>query len=217
MLKYLYPEINWNEIDIIGLDMDGTLYNEIDFISQVYRPLAIKLATVDKRSQEEIYSWMLSRWLEKGSSYNKIFEEVLFGVNVSNKYKNKLISECLEIFRGFRPKIFLSEWVESLLDEMSKSFPLFLISDGSSELQILKFESLDLGRWIKSNNVGITGNFGVEFFKPSLKIIEKIEILRGGSYEGRVVYFGDRDVDEVFSNHAGFRFVRVNCMKPVVK
>ena len=98
MLKSLYPEISWDEVDIIGLDMDGTLYDEIDFISQVYRPIAFKLATVGKRSPEEIYSWMISRWIEKGSSYNKMFDEVLFGVSINNNFKNILISECLEIF-----------------------------------------------------------------------------------------------------------------------
>ena len=118
MLKSLYPEISWNDIDIIGLDMDGTLYDEIDFISEVYRPISFKLATVDKRSPEEIYSWMLSRWIEKGSSYNKIFEEVLLGVNINFEYKSKLISECLEIFRCYKPEIILSERVEAVLNEM---------------------------------------------------------------------------------------------------
>ena len=217
MLKSLYPEISWNDIDIIGLDMDGTLYDEIDFISEVYRPISFKLATVDKRSPEEIYSWMLSRWIEKGSSYNKIFEEVLLGVNINFEYKSKLISECLEIFRCYKPEIILSERVEADLNEMKKSFGLFLITDGSGALQARKFESLGLGRWIDANNVGITGSFGAMFSKPATNIIEKIEILRGGKYEGRVVYFGDRDVDATFSKNAGFNFVRVKSMKPELK
>ena len=36
MLSALYPNINWSEIDCIGLDLDGTLYDEYEFIKQVY-------------------------------------------------------------------------------------------------------------------------------------------------------------------------------------
>jgi FMN phosphatase YigB (HAD superfamily) len=215
MLKSLYPEISWNDIKIVGLDMDGTLYDEIDFISQVYQPIACKLASVDDRSPEYIYSWMLARWNEKGSSYNQIYEEVLSGVNVSSENRIELVSDCLEIFRGFSPMIALSEWVEVVLNEMHRDFGLFLVSDGSNELQTKKFESLGLGRWIDHGNVGISGRFGAEFSKPSIKIIDKIDVLRGGNYKGGVVYFGDRKVDAVFSNKAGFDFVRVKSMKPI--
>ena len=36
MLKYLYPQINWNNINYVGFDLDGTLYDEADFIAQAY-------------------------------------------------------------------------------------------------------------------------------------------------------------------------------------
>ena len=217
MLKSLYPKISWDEVAIIGFDMDGTLYDEVDFISQVYRPIAINLTNVIDKEPNIIYSWMLSRWLEKGSSYNHIFEEVLSEVNLKKDHERIIINECLEIFREYKPKIHLSEWVEILLNEIGKSFDLFLVSDGPGKLQTRKFESLDLGRWIMKKNIGITGNYGAEFYKPSIKIIEKIEILGDGDFEGRVVYFGDRDIDEEFSRQAGFSFVRVNCMKPLAK
>jgi putative hydrolase of the HAD superfamily len=217
MLKSLYPEISWNEIHIIGLDMDGTLYDEIDFISEVYRPIASKLACFAERDAEEIYSSMLLRWIEKGSSYNKIFEEVLLDININYENKKKLISECIEIFRGHKPEIILSKSVETILNEMSKDFNLFLVSDGFPLLQARKFKSLGLGRWISANNVGITGSFGAMFSKPATNIIEKIDILRGGDHEGSVVYFGDRDVDAAFSQNAGFNFVRVKNMKPYPK
>ena len=195
--------------------MDGTLYDEVDFISQVYLPISCKIAIVATRSPEEIYSWMLSQWIEKGSSYNRIFEDVLSGINIDDNMKNMLISDCLACFRSFEPDIALSEWVESVLNEMRKNFGLFLVSDGSGQLQTKKFESLDLGRWIDHINLGITGKFGADFYKPSIKIIDEIDILRRKSYKGRVVYFGDRNVDAVFSSQAGFDFVCVKCMKKI--
>ena len=216
MLKSLYPEIDWNDIDIIGLDMDGTLNDEADFIVQVYHPIASRLSSVGSRSSDEIHSWIFERWKEKGSSYNHIFEEVLSVDNIETEIKSQLISDCLRIFHDFSPNLCLSAAVKTVLDVMHRDFSLFLVSDGSNELQMRKFESLNLGRWITSSNVGISGKYGASFYKPATRIIEKIEILKDADYAGRVVYFGDRDVDAIFSNNAGFEFVRVNCMKPII-
>ena len=216
MLKSLYPEIDWSGIEIIGLDMDGTLYDERDFIFQVYHPIANMLSSAGSRSSEQIHSWMFERWKEKGSSYNHIFDEVLSFDNVGSDIKSKLVSDCLRIFHNFSPNLFLSAAVKTVLDVMHRDFSLFLVSDGSNELQMRKFESLNLGRWITSSNVGISGKYGANFYKPAIKILEKIEILKYADYAGRVVYFGDRDVDAIFSDNAGFEFVRVNCMKPII-
>ena len=216
MLKSLYPEIDWNGIEIIGLDMDGTLYDERDFIFQVYHPIASRLSLAGSRSSEEIHSWMFERWQEKGSSYNHIFEEVLSANNVRQDIKSQLISDCLRIFHDFSPNLCLSAAVKTVLDVMHRDFNLFLVSDGSNELQMRKFRSLNLGRWVTSSNVGISGKYGASYYKPAIRIIEKIEILKDVDYAGRVVYFGDRDVDAIFSNNAGFEFVRVNCMKPII-
>ena len=40
MMKYLCNEIPWERIKAVGFDMDGTIYDEYDFIYQVYQSIA---------------------------------------------------------------------------------------------------------------------------------------------------------------------------------
>ena len=35
-MKSLFNKINWDEISYVGFDLDGTLYDEYDFIYNVY-------------------------------------------------------------------------------------------------------------------------------------------------------------------------------------
>ena len=74
MLKYSHDNVDWNKIDFVGFDLDGTLYDEFDFISQVYRPIAIILAKATNNCPDAVYDRLLRRWTDMGSSYNKIFD-----------------------------------------------------------------------------------------------------------------------------------------------
>ena len=59
MLKSLFPRINWDAVRIVGFDMDGTLYDEADFISQVYCDIAKLLAETGHAEPEILHTWMM--------------------------------------------------------------------------------------------------------------------------------------------------------------
>ena len=40
MMKSLFNKINWDKISYVGFDMDGTLYDEYEFISEVYKEIS---------------------------------------------------------------------------------------------------------------------------------------------------------------------------------
>lgn len=214
MLKSLYPHINWDVVKIVGFDLDGTLYDEMEFIVQVYRPISKVLALLCKMPPERIFTWMLQRWLEVGSSYNRIFAEVLGNSGIRGDAAETIIAECLSIFRGYKPELHLPFRVSVILDYIKNNYDLFLISDGNSLLQMEKFKALGLERWISHDNFGIMGFYGPDFAKPSTKIIDKISILQTCSLPERVIYFGDRDIDSQFADAAGFQFVRVYGLIP---
>ena len=69
-MNALFNNIKWNEVKAVGFDMDGTLYDEYEFISQVYSEINIRLI-----NDLEVLRFMEKRWLEKGSSYPFIFQE----------------------------------------------------------------------------------------------------------------------------------------------
>lgn len=39
-MKYLSNSADWRGIHAVEFDIDGTLYDEMEFISQVYRPIS---------------------------------------------------------------------------------------------------------------------------------------------------------------------------------
>lgn len=213
MLKSLFPQVNWDNIRVVGFDLDGTLYDEFDFITQVYIPIANILADAASADSDTIYSWMLRRWLEKGSSYSFVFSEVLEPYNLNKAKTDAVISKCLDTFRGFKPDLVLSQRVKFLLDVFYHSYAMFIVSDGSSNLQAAKVKSLGLLNWFELDNIAVSGDFGAQYTKPSILCIDKISILQSGLEPNQVVFFGDREVDRQFSITAGFQFVPVKIMQ----
>lgn len=212
MLKSLYPRVTWDQIEAVGFDLDGTLYDELDFILQVYSPIAKLLANVTKQGQHEVYWWMVNRWLEKGSSYNRIFLEVLSSKNIDEEIKKSTIENCLVIFRYFQPELSLTNRVKILLDIFKSNYPIFIITDGNSLLQKAKFKALGLEKWFDHNNVAISGDYGFEYQKPSVFMANQIKVLRNVN-PSRVIYFGDREQDALFAKNVGFGFIPVKVMQ----
>ena len=192
--------------------MDGTLYDEFEFIVQVYKPIAERLAGVCGDNRQVIYSWMIERWLEKGSSYRYIFSEVLQQYEVEEAQRDSIIIELLDIFRNFKPQLVLSKRVQFLLDFFKSTFELFLVTDGGITLQTAKFKSLGLEKWFAPENVWISGTSGPRYQKPSQHIAEKIKILSPALQPQHVVFFGDREIDRTFALNLKYQFVQAYCL-----
>ncbi|OZI12709.1 hypothetical protein CEW92_04940 [Bacillaceae bacterium SAS-127] len=197
-------EVEWDKYSVLGFDMDGTLYDEFQFIEQVYYKIAKYLALFSVNEENYIYNWLLERWKKKGSSYPYIFSEALveFGINDHEQLKN-----CLSIFRSFQPQINLNNKIINFLDSISLEKELFLITDGHEFLQRAKFDSLQLTKWFKAKNVVFTGSFGSEYYKPNISTLKHIDCLQ--QFQSPVLYIGDRFIDEQFAENANFDFLHV--------
>jgi len=209
MLNVLYPDINWSHIKYIGFDLDGTLYDEFEFIIQVYKKIIFenkKFLCIE--NQTKILKFMTERWLQKGSSYNRIFEETFNQYSTCDiSFQKKFINNALNIFRTFTPDMLLPERNKAILSHIKKSsYYMFLITDGNLELQSQKNCSLGLDKVFNNNNIFFTRKFGSEYEKPSIKILKYIDI---SSNPDQVVYVGDREVDRLFAKDADFQFLEV--------
>ena len=208
MLSVLYPDIDWSHIKYIGFDLDGTLYDEFEFIVQTYKKIILENNKFFRiEDQTEILEFMTERWLQKGSSYNRIFEETFNQYATRNiSFRKKFIDNALSIFRTFIPDMLLPERNGAILSYIKKkSYNIFLITDGNVELQSQKIRSLGLDK-VFNNNIFFTRKFGSEYEKPSIKIFKYIDI---SSSPDQVVYVGDREVDKLFAEGAGFKFLKV--------
>jgi FMN phosphatase YigB (HAD superfamily) len=212
MLKHLYPQINWNKINYVGFDLDGTLYDESEFISQAYSEISKYLSQETGVPKDIVYSSIFSQWIIHGSSYNMIFDEFLSLNGVDLVKRKKIVKSALLIYRSFDPVIQINPRVKELLNFFSKNYSIFLVTDGNSELQEKKIKSLSLNEWFSQNNIGITSKYNSDLAKPSIDIVGKIELFKEDINPSDVVFFGDRDCDALFARNAGFNFVHVKNM-----
>ena len=187
--------------------MDGTLYDERDFIAQAYLPISRVISKACKKSPREIFETLVQRWENFGSSYNRIFSEILDEYQVSALEKAEAIEICLEIYRGINPILELNPGISDFLTEIQSQVELFLITDGNPILQRAKFNALQLSDWFGLQMCGFTGDFGPEFTKPSTMILDKLLFSETGQDGNRVLYVGDRACDIEFAKNAGFQFL----------
>jgi phosphoglycolate phosphatase-like HAD superfamily hydrolase len=198
--------IEWNKIKNICFDMDGTLYDEFDFIKQVYQFINENLI-----NNKDIENFMINRWLEKGSSYPEIFKETYEKIGHPVTNEKDFVQNCLNIYRNFNPNLEMSFRTKRYLDFFNENFNLFLISDGHGQLQKNKFNSLKLNNYFKINNTVFTGDHDFEFHKPNIKSISLLDINPEFS-----VYIGDRDIDKKFAKKTNMQFIKVYNMFEVL-
>jgi putative hydrolase of the HAD superfamily len=204
MLNALYENVNWNEVQNVGFDLDGTLYDEFDFIKQVYEEIS-------KKSCRPIKNFMLDKWLEKGSSYPYIFKETYehFADDFGSIELQTFVGESLELFRNFNPKLKLSKRTEHLLVYFKSRYNLFLVSDGNFKLQKRKFDSLRLEKYFDKSNVIFTSELGLK--KSELNSDNVLEDF----VAQKTVFLGDRKIDEDFATKSGYTFIKVYNMLKV--
>lgn len=210
MLNVLFPEIRWDEIKCVGFDLDGTLYDEFVFIRQVYRAILLEHVGFFERFDAP-YQYMLDRWLEKGSSFNHIFEEVFEKFSTGRCVKANFIRRALDIYRNFEPVLTLPPRNRYLLEMFKGKFEVFLISDGCPSLQKNKFFALKLDTVFSPGQTIFTGEMGTEFHKPNPSCFERLGLTAPPS---GVLYFGDREIDREFTRNLGIHFQPVYNMVP---
>ena len=145
-------------VKAIGFDMDGTLYDEFDFISQAYNPVASCIADRYNLEVAEVYRLLCKNWKKFGSSSN-IFQKTLMDLSIEPDVE--LIKKCVAEYRQADFNLILSAEMECLLNELKDAgYKLFLVTDGNAKLQRRKINELELERWFEEDNIAISGDFG---------------------------------------------------------
>jgi len=211
-----YPQIDWAPVRVVGFDMDGTLYEEADYVGQAYAAVAPVLARATGADPARIGAELLQRWREVGSGYPRMFAEVLERYGAAVDEADAVVEECLRAFRLERPELRLAPEIAALLDGFAERYPLFLVTDGRGEVQRGKIAALGLDRWFAEGDIVISGELETGVRKPDPAMAARAAALReSGARGAEVAYFGDRDVDEGFARNCGFQFLRVRLMRPL--
>lgn len=199
---------------VIGFDLDGTLYDEYEFVFQAYRLVSKTIHEYMESyhqviDQEEILHSLCLEWLKVGSSA-PIFQTI-FAKYGFPEIPNETIKKCVEAFRSVQFKLHLSRRAEDILNYLiAQDKVLFLVTDGNSDLQRRKIDALGLRRWFSDERIAISGNCGREAQKPRTYMFEMLR--QSVKNIDQAVYCGDRDVDAKFSANVGIQFMRVENM-----
>ena len=195
-----------DSIEALAFDLDGTLYDEYDFVRQAYRAISQKMSLETDMDEKKIYEDLCRFWLEHGSSAN-VFQ-MAYDQQSDQPMPDQLLKSCVEEFRNADFELILSQRVSDFLD-MVKDYPKVIITDGNSELQRKKYRSLGLDRWFKDDCIFVSGDFDKKHYKPNpyMGDLAKHEL-----HTDKILYFGDREIDRKFAENAGFDFVMVKNM-----
>lgn len=191
-----------DQYKVIGFDLDGTLYDEFDFVKQAYKGVAKAMSESLHVNHADIWNRLNIEWLKVGSS-GPVFQNVFqsFGTPEPDK---AIIKECIKAYRESPLVLTLPDRGRTVLDYLrEKGKTLYLVTDGNSDLQRRKIDALGLGEWFIY--IAISGDYGRETQKPSTymfeRLAERVPDIR------KSIYCGDRDIDRRFAASAGIDFL----------
>ena len=190
--------------EALAFDLDGTLYDEYDFIKQAYLPVSETMAS--KQDQEKMYEMLCQLWLIHGSSAN-IFQ-MAYEEFYSRPMDKQLLTDCVDSFRKAELSLQLNDRTSGILD-LCKDVPKVIITDGNSQLQRKKIKALGLDRWFREEDIFVSGDYGKNAYKPNPYMGD---LVKKRLKTDKILYFGDRKIDEEFADNAGFAFRMVKNM-----
>lgn len=207
-MKTILPEsLLTSDYKAVGFDLDNTLYNEKDFITQAYNLIAIEVHEVVGVDPNDFKDFLLDLWIRLGSKSPQLFQKAFDHFHIKQELRDDLLGRMIAVFRSFVPHLKLDPQIENGLTQLqTQNKKLFLVTDGHAHLQMNKIKSLGLNQWFDEKNIWIS-EFGLE--KPDAKIATKIPVLNN-LHPKDVVFLGDHAVDESFAHHCGFDFIKVN-------
>jgi putative hydrolase of the HAD superfamily len=166
---------------ILALDLDDTLYSEINYVHSGFAAVAIWLENKFGWPSAESVSFMKNTLENEGRGliFNKLLRE-------KNCYTQKLADQCIKTYRHHSPNISLDDSAFSILENCN--FPLYLITDGHKVAQSRKVDSLNIKKYFKK--IYITHRYGIAHSKPSLHCFQLIKKRENTSWSN-IVYVGD--------------------------
>jgi putative hydrolase of the HAD superfamily len=150
-------------INTVVFDLDDTLYNEIDYCKSGFMAVARFLhGALERRHTEDAIYDVIWHQFESGN-HTYTFNAALEALGV--KYHNHFIQNLVRIYRNHTPTLHLPEDSRQVLDRLSQSHTLALLTDGFLPAQKLKVRSLKIERFFKM--ILYTEQMGRQYWKPS--------------------------------------------------
>ncbi|MHC4742550.1 MAG: HAD family hydrolase [Planctomycetota bacterium] len=156
-------------IETVILDLDDTLYDEIDYCKSGFAAVAEHLAASGAAPAATAVFEALWGQFQAGNR-TKTFNAALDALGI--EYNDSLIRELIQFYRNHSPKISLPAESRETIDLLKAKYRLALLTDGFMPAQRLKVEALEIEGYFEI--IVYTEELGREFWKPSPAGFEKI-------------------------------------------
>ena len=136
---------------VVVFDLDDTLCKEIDYLKSAYREIAHRIAS-SQDAEAAIYQCMLDNYFGGKDVFQSLIEDYAISID-----KDTLLT----MYRNHQPDLSLEQGAKDLLDAFSQAGAVMgLITDGRSITQRNKIKALGLDKYIPSENIIISEEFG---------------------------------------------------------
>jgi putative hydrolase of the HAD superfamily len=169
----------------VVFDIDDTLYLERDYVVSGFAALGpwahawLGVPDFAERCRKEHDSGT------RGRIFNKVLDDCGFAPSA------EVIGTLIALYRAHVPDIRLCKDAASALEEISRTCPIAIITDGPAISQSRKAEALQLSRFAAP--ICLTELYGTECSKPSPVAFERVQRTIGAS---RFVYIADNPVKD---------------------
>ena len=168
-------------IKVVIFDLDGTLYDEKEFVMSGFKVVSKYLSSSYDLSSDEIFR-ILKNDFELGLR-RKNFDILLKKINLEEDVK-----KLVKIYREHTPSISLHEDAKEVLMKLRGKYKLGLITDGLKKTQENKISALGIKKYF--DVITITDVYGRNHWKPSSKpfkiALDKLKVKARES-----IYVGD--------------------------
>lgn len=156
-------------IETVILDLDDTLYDEIDYCRSGFAAVAEHLAASGVASAATFAFEALWGQFQAGNR-KRTFNAALDALGI--EYDDSTIRGLIEFYRNHPPKILLPADSRETIDLLKTKYRLALLTDGFLPAQKLKVQALGIEDCFET--IVYTEELGREFWKPSPVGFEKI-------------------------------------------
>jgi putative hydrolase of the HAD superfamily len=189
-------------IQAVILDVDDTLYAEIDYVHSGFRAVAQHLEAelqLPARETSNEFTAILDAG-HRSDTFNRWLADRSLDAD-------KWLPEMLHVYRDHDPDITMSTEHQAVLDRLKQKYALGVVSDGRHTAQQKKVDALGLHRWIST--VVLSDRLGREHWKPSTRpfeaVLEQLQV-----EPARAVYVGDNPKKDFLGpRRMGMQSVRV--------
>ena len=189
-------------IELVGFDLDNTLYDEGLWYAAALPPIAAHLATASGHPAPAIEASLRSTLAAKGKHYHHLFDDVLREIGLPLQPH---LRDILAIFRDAPQSVEPFPSMRELLGDLSARYRLGLITSGQHLVQARKLELLGIRPLFAS----VVFSSTLPESKPGRMPFERL-LADVGVEARRAVYVGDNPLfDFRGANEVGMFTIRV--------